>query len=226
MSETNMQHQIDEINRKLDLLLLHVGEQRAHSETVDDLISDLSIIGQDVYDSTVEELENRQVEIEPAELTELGISFLRNIKSFIAIMDTFESVMDLTKDIGPIANEVIIDVSKKLGEFEDKGYFAFFKEAMGILDNIIKGFSPEEVRQLADNIVTILGTFQKITQPEMMNSVNNAVKIYSSIQTDNIPEYSMWKAFKEMRSPEMKKGMGFMITFMKNLSETAINQKQ
>jgi len=27
------------------------------------------------------------------------------------------------------------------------------------------------------------------------------------------------KAMKEMRSPEMKKGIGFMISFLKNLSE-------
>ncbi len=224
MSDINIQLQIDEMNRKLDLLLSHVSEQRAKSETVEDLIADLSIIGKDVYDSTVEELENRQVEIDPAELTELGISFLRNIKSFIAMMNTFESVMDLTKEVGPIANEVIIDISKKLGEFEDKGYFDFFKELMGVIDSIIKGFSPEEVRQLADNVVSILGVVQKVTQPEMMKSIDNAIKIYSSVQTENIPEYNMWQVYKEMKTPEMKKGMGFMITFMKNLSQTTINK--
>lgn len=224
MSDKNIQEQIDEMNRKLDLLLHHVSEQRAKSETVEDLIADLSIIGKDVYDSTVEELDNRQVEIDPAELTELGISFLRNIKSFIAMMNTFESVMDLTKEVGPIANEVIIDISKKLGEFEEKGYFDFFKESMGIIDNIIKGFSPEEVRQLANNIVSILGVVQKVTQPEMMRSIDNAIKIYSSVQTENIPEYNMWQVYKEMKTPEMKRGMGFMITFMKNLSRTTINQ--
>ena len=224
MSEQNIQQQINELNGKMDLLLDYVRDQKLKSETIEDLISDVSIIGKDVYDSTVEELENRQVEIDPAELTNLGISFLRNIKSFVTIMDTFESVMDLTKEVGPIANEVIIDVSKKLGEFEDKGYFDFLRESMKILDNIVMGFSPEDVKALADNIVIIMNTIKQITQPEMMNTVNNAVKIYSSIQVDDIPEYTLWKAFREMNSPEMKKGLGFMITFMKNLSKNTINQ--
>lgn len=224
MSEENLQQQINELNSKMDLILDYVRDQKLKSDTIEDLISDVSIIGKDVYDSTVVELENRQVEIDPADLTNLGISFLRNIKSFVTIMDTFESIMDLTKEVGPIANEVIIDISKKLGEFEDKGYFDFFREALKIVDNIVMGFSPEDVKSLSENIVTIMSTVKQITQPELMNTVNNAVKIYSSIQVDNIPEYSLWKAFKEMNTPEMKKGLGFIITFMKNLSKNSINQ--
>jgi len=80
------------------------------------------------------------------------------------------------------------------------------------------------VNDVADNIVTIMTTVKQITQPDMMNSVNNAVKIYSSIQVNDIPEYSLWKAYREMNTPEMKKGLGFMITFMKNLSKNTINQ--
>jgi len=224
MSEENIQQQINELNSKMDLILDYVRDQKLKSDTIEDLISDVSIIGKDVYDSTVVELENRQVEIDPADLTNLGISFLRNIKSFVTIMDTFESIMDLTKEVGPIANEVIIDISKKLGEFEDKGYFDFFRETLKIVDNIVMGFSPEDVKSLSENIVTIMSTVKQITQPELMNTVNNAVKIYSSIQVDDIPEYSLWKAFREMNTPEMKKGLGFVITFMKNLSKNSINQ--
>ena len=56
--------------------------------------------------------------------------------------------------------------------------------------------------------------------------MNNAVYIYQKLDIDNIPEYSMWKAMKEMRTPEMKKGIGFMITFLKNLSgDSVITEK-
>jgi uncharacterized protein YjgD (DUF1641 family) len=48
--------------------------------------------------------------------------------------------------------------------------------------------------------------------------MNNAVKVYGSVDTETIPQYSIWKVMKEMRTPEMKSAMGFMITFMKNLS--------
>lgn len=216
--DNSIQIQLDDLHRKMDVLLEYVNKQRLNSEVVEDLIADMSIIGKDVYDSTVEELENREVEINPEELTELGISFLRNIKNFNMMIGTFESMVDLSKEVGPIANEMIIDFQKKLGEFEEKGYFEFFGEAANIMDNIVTHFSKEDVKMLAENIVPILETVKGITQPEMMKSITNAIKVYSSLEMENIPEYSVWKLMREMNSPETKRAIGFMMTFMKNLS--------
>ena len=61
----------------------------------------------------------------------------------------------------------------------------------------------------------------------MLQAMNNAVNVFQKLEVDNIPEYSIWKAMKEMRSPEMKKGIGFMISFLKNLSnENVVSIKQ
>ncbi len=38
---------------------------------------------------------------------------------------------DLMHDLGPVANEVIIDMIRKMHEFEQKGYFEFFTEITG-----------------------------------------------------------------------------------------------
>ena len=40
----------------------------------------------------------------------------------------------------------------------------------------------------------------------------------NSIEFEKVPEYSMFKVMIEMRKPEMKKALGFMMTFMKNIS--------
>ncbi len=223
MNEKSLQTQINTLNDKMDLLLEYVTEQRKKTETVDDLISDFSIIGKDVYDTAVEELNNQAIELNPEELTELGIQFLRNIPTFINLMNSLESTMDLLKEAGPIVNEVIIDTTKTLGEFEQKGYFEFLKEVAGIVDNIVSGFTPEDVKSLADNIVSILETVKHITQPDMIKSIDNAVKIYASIEMENVPEYSMIKTIRVLNTKEMRKSLGFIITFLQNLSKTINN---
>lgn len=223
MNEKSLQTQIDALNGKMDLLLEYVTEQRMKTETVDDLISDVSIIGKDFYDTAVEELNNQAIEINPEELTKLGIQFLRNIPTFINLMNTLESTMDLLKEAGPIVNEVIIDTTKTLGEFEQKGYFEFLNESTKILDNIITGFTPEDVKALADNIVTIMETVKHMTQPEMIKSIDNAVMIYSSIEMENVPEYSLLKTIRKMNTMEMKKSLGFIVTFLQNLSKSINN---
>ena len=222
MDENKINGRIDTLDKKLDLVLDYVNQQRLKSEVVEDLISDISIIGKDIYDTSVSELENQSVEINPDQLRLLGLNLVKNIGNFNDVMELFGSVIDLLKEAGPIANDVIIEFTKKLHEFEVKGYFEFFKEVAKVMDNIITNFTKEDIRLLADNIVLIVNTVKNITQPEMLNALNNAVKVYSSFDNQTAPQYSIWKVLREMQTVEMKRAMGFMITFLKNLSTNNI----
>ncbi|MDA3952187.1 MAG: DUF1641 domain-containing protein [Bacteroidales bacterium] len=219
IKENNVQVQINEINQKLDLVLHYVNEQRLKSETIEDLVADVSIISKDAFSSAVEELDTNGIELNFEDIKLLGFKLLRNVNNFSQVMDMFESITDLLKDVGPIVNEVGIDFTHKLNYFEQKGYFEFFKEVANIMDNIISSYPPAEVRALSDNIITILDTVRNITQPDMLHAINNAISIFKNLDTNNIEEYSLWKAFREMNTPEMKRGIGFMITFLKNLSK-------
>jgi uncharacterized protein YjgD (DUF1641 family) len=223
--DKNIQTQIDTLNDKVDLILEHVNQQRLKSQAIDDLIADVSIVGKDMYDSAVSELDNRSIEIDPEDVKMIGLKLLRNVRNINAVLDTFESTADFLKDASPIMNEMIIDMIKKLHEFDQKGYFEFFTEAGNIMDNVVTHFSREDVRLLADNIVPMLETVKSLTQPEMLKSVNNAVKIFSRLEMDSAPEYSIWKLMREMNKPEMKRAIGFMVTFMKSMSKSEeINQ--
>jgi uncharacterized protein YjgD (DUF1641 family) len=218
MAEKDLQKQIDEINVKLDAILDCATAQKLRSERLDDLVADANIIAKDAFRSTVEELEKQGVELNWDDLKFLSLKLMKNVGKFTYVLDTFESLYDLMQDMGPVAREVMIDIIRKMHDFEQKGYFEFFTEMMQVIDNIITQTSDEDVRLLADNIVTILDTVKNMTQPEMLQAMNNAVNVFQKLEVENIPEYTLWKAMREMRSPEMRKGLGFMITFLKNLS--------
>ena len=224
MEDKNINSRIDALESKIDLILEYVNQQRLSATVVEDLTADLGIIGKDFYDTAVEELDKRQVEIDPEEVTDLLISFARNIKHFKVLMNTLEMAFDLVDEIGPMANEAIIDFTKQLAIFEQKGYFEFFKNIFPIIDNVVTGLSPQDLKDLADNIMGIVNTIKDITQPDMLKSINNAVTVYSSIETENIPSYSLLRFIREINSPEMKKAMGFGITFLKNMSKDSAKQ--
>jgi uncharacterized protein YjgD (DUF1641 family) len=227
MAEKDLQKQIDEINLKLDAILECATAQKLRSERMDDLVNDVNIIAKDAFRSTVEELERQGVELNWDDLKFLSFKLMKNLGKFTYVLDSFESVYDLLQDMGPVAREVIIDLIRKMHSLEQRGYFEFFSEMMRAMDNIVTHYSDEDIRLLADNIVAIMDTLKNITQPEMLQAMNNAVNVFQKLEMDDIPEYSVWKAMREMRSPEMKKGMGFMITFLKNLSnENVVSVKQ
>ncbi len=219
MSEEIIQAQIDAINKKLDLILEEVYAQRETRQSLQDLTDDFSIIGKDIFKNTVIQLDKAGVELDTEALTGIGLKLVRNIDNINEFLEMLESINDFMKDAGPIIHQVGLDTIHKLHELEQKGYIDFFRELSKSLDNIVTHFSADDVKALSDNVVFILETVKNLTQPDMLKAFNNALAIYKNLDMENVEEYSLFRAMMEFRKPEMKKGIGFMITFLKKMNE-------
>ena len=217
MIEKDMNQQIVELNQKVDVLLDYVNQQRLSTQAVQDLINDASIIGKDVYDSTVEELDKRQVELKPEELTELGVSFLRNINSFNVMMSGFESVIDLGKDLTPIITESILDFTKLLADFETKGYFEFFKKIAEIGDEMVTQVTLEDLEQVRKNLPEMITIIKKISDEKTLKLANRALDSMDKVDLENPPEMGIWSLMKSLNDPGMKKSLGLVVSISKNI---------
>jgi len=60
---------------------------------------------------------------------------------------------------------------------------------------------------------------------QMASFFDNAVVAYQKTDFDQNKKYSMFKIIREMNSPEVKRTLGFMITFLKNISKESITNK-
>lgn len=57
-------NQLQEINQKLDLVMEYMTEQKQKNEMFEDLLTDVSIIGKDVFQSSVTELDQQGIELD------------------------------------------------------------------------------------------------------------------------------------------------------------------
>ncbi len=219
MDNKNIQDQINDINRKLDIVLEEVMAQRATRLSLEDLTADLTIVGTDVFKSTVSDLDNAGIELDGEALKMLAFKLIRNVGTITEMFEMLESANDFVKDVSPILHQVGLDGIKMANEFEQKGYFEFFGASMKIMDNIVTHFDKDDLQALADNIVTILETIKSLTQPDMLKAINSGIVVYKSIDVENVPEYSLFKAMMALNSKEMRRGLGFMITFLKNIAK-------
>ncbi len=182
MTEQNIQVQIDDINRKLDLILEEVFAQKQSRDSMNDLMDDLSIVGKDVFKNTVVELDKAGVELDSEALASTGIRLIRNVDTINELLATLESVNDFAKDVTPILQQVGLDAVQKMNELDKKGYIDFFKELSSVLENIVSHYSAKDVKELADNVVIILETIRGMTQPDMLSAMNNAVHVFQKSQ--------------------------------------------
>jgi uncharacterized protein YjgD (DUF1641 family) len=233
MEQTNIQKQIDEINRKLDIILGEIELQSRHRREMDDLKEDLTRVGKDVYDTAVLELEEVSDSIDTGDMLHLGKKLLRNVKNITKTFEQLENFKDFINDFSPISRDLFIDFMNKLDQFDRKGYFQFIKELGNVLDNVVTSFSADDVKHLSENIVTILNTVKNLTQPEMLHAVNNALTVYQNLDVNLSERITTFGILKELNKPEVKKGLAFALKFLENLGKQefkketfAVNQIQ
>lgn len=220
MENPELKNQLTELNSKLDIILGEIELQKKHRREIEDLKDDLMRVGKDVYDTAVVELEELHDSFQPRDLIYLSKRLLRNVNTIDNSIQKLESLKDFLQDATPLARDYFFDFMNKLDEFDRKGYFQFFKETTKILDHIVTSFTPEDVKHLSENIVTILQTVKNFTQPDMLQTINSALNVYKKLDIEVKDEISMFKLLKEMNTPEMRRGIAFMIRFLKSLSET------
>lgn len=224
-TDTNLEDKLNAVNGKLDTILEELNFQRNRRDQVEDLVKDVSLIGKDLFETTVNRLDKAGVEINGYDLEKLVLKIARNVKTFNILLDTFESGNDLFKDLSPVIRQMGLDLINKLHNLEEKGYFIFFRELLSIIDKIITHFTIDDLKSLADNIVTILETIKNLTQPDMLKAVNDAIAIYKNLETENVKEISMLKALRMMNSKDGKKAMGFIMTFLINVAKNSEQNK-
>ncbi|PLX33015.1 MAG: hypothetical protein C0600_01155 [Ignavibacteria bacterium] len=220
MDEQNMQQQIDALNGKLDIILEEIEHQRRHRREMEDLKDDLMRVGHDLYKTAVEELEEIHDEVSTGDIAHLAKKLLRNVNHITATFEQLENVRDFVEDFAPVSRQLSLDMMARLHEMDRKGYFEFLREMSSMADNVVTSFTAEDVRNLGDNVVTILNTVKNLTQPDMLQAINNALNVYKKLDITVEGDVSMMKLVREMNSSEVRRGMAFMVQFLKNLANT------
>lgn len=126
---------------------------------------------------------------------------------------------ELFEEMTPILKAVMGSATERLHGMEQKGYFAFGREAVGVAERIMDGFSPEDVRQLGGAIVSILETVRELTQPEVLKVAAEASTVLQNAdKAEPIGIVGMVRATGEH---DVQKGMSVMVEVMRNVGRAA-----
>jgi uncharacterized protein YjgD (DUF1641 family) len=190
MADTDYQKQINEINQKLDLLLEYVNTERQKRQVLDDLMNDVSRVGTEIFKTSVKELDERGIEIDPEEAKNLIFTLLSNIKTFNMLLSTLQNVTDFVKDATPIAREMVIDLTRELNRLHENG--------------------------VIDSIKTI---GKNLSDPRMLQSLANITQVINNTHMDEkTDDKSLFKLYKELKSPEVRKGLSYTLRVVKAIT--------
>jgi uncharacterized protein YjgD (DUF1641 family) len=218
--ETNtLEKELKDIHQKLDFISEQMRDYQQHQREISELKNDLSLIAKDIFDAAVDELEDVAPYFDSGDLIHLMKKLLRNTKNFSRLLTQLESAEDLFSDLQPLGKQMFDQLLNTLNEMDRKGYFEFFRESIKIVDTVVTSFTVEDVQLLRENIASILLTLKNMTQPEMLSTIDNALGFFRKMDITVEKDVSYFQIMKELKNPEVKQGIIFMLEFIKNMAK-------
>lgn len=126
---------------------------------------------------------------------------------------------ELFADLTPILKDVMAKATDQFAELEKDGAIAFAKELMVVTRKVVQGYSPEDVRQLGDAVVTILDTVRALTQPEVLAIANEASVVLQ--QADQAEPIGLLGMVRASRDDDVQKGMAVMMGVLRHVGRGA-----
>ncbi len=133
-------------------------------------------------------------------------------RSLTTLERRVEGIVELREDMMPVANEVLHLASAKLSVMEKEGTIDFVREGLQVLKNVSTSFTPDDVRLLGQNVVSILLTVRNLTQPEVLEVADRAA--HALVEPGPSKRSGL---LKSLRDPEVKRGMALLLGVLREL---------
>ncbi len=214
----------EELNQKVDALTDQVAflaeearlEKRRRQEW-DELKNDLTPVVSEMYNLSVQQLEEVESYVQLEDMVRLIKRLMRNTRNLEQMLDQIESLTDLSREVAPLSRDVFITAMTQLDEMERKGYFAFIQGGLEIMDKVVTNFSEEDIRNLGENIVLILETVKEMTQPEIMQMMRTTATV---MRDEDVPEkVSMFALVRQLNDPGVRRGLAKTLEVLKTFSD-------
>lgn len=126
---------------------------------------------------------------------------------------------ELFEEMPPIAKALMATATDKLDGLEQKGYFEFGKELVGVGQRIVESYGPADVRQLGEAIVGILDTVRSLTQPDILAIAADVTDAMH--HTDDVKPLGMFGMVKATKDDDVQKGMAIMMEVLRRVGRGA-----
>lgn len=201
MPVEHIQRQIDTLNTKMDRILEALDDQRVRRMAIEDLEADLMRVGNDAYKVAMTGLEEYAETVNGKEVQQLVWNLARNLQSINKVVLQMESGMAFLDDVSPIVRQMAIDMTERLDEWDRKGYFSNLQAGYIEMGRILSSIDKEDIHVSGELMAGVI---------EHLKSMD-----WSRL---NRGEVSYGMLFKELRSPEVKKGLALLLWLIRAIA--------
>jgi uncharacterized protein YjgD (DUF1641 family) len=207
------------ILERLDRIESRMAPLSETAMSMTELKNDLMAMAQPVSRSLIKDLESVESAFQLEDLGVLSKRMLRSIKHIIYALDQLENIIDFVTTIEPVLRLMVPQLIEYLNGLEERGVFRIIKATYDIRAKIATEYTAEDIDQIGDGLVALLGLAKKSSDPQFIKLLENLAEVGTSLDLSKSKDVGPFGFFSACSGAESKRGLGVLLELTKAMGD-------
>jgi len=204
-----------QILERLDRIEAQLAPVSQTASGLNELRDDLIPLSGQAFRLLIRELEDVESGFQLEDLLALMKRFLRSVKHLQFGLEQLENVVDFVLTIEPLLKSSVPQLINYLDDLEQKGILRIIQSTLDVRAKVAASYSPEDVDQIGDGLVALLGLAQKLSDPQATAFLQKMAELPSKVDLDKAKPVGPFGMLGALSSKEARKGLGVLMELTK-----------
>ena len=205
----------EQILERLDRIEAQLAPMSASAQGLNELKEDLIPLSGQAFRLLIRELEDVESGFQLEDLLALMKRSLRSVKHLQFGLEQLENIVDFVLTIEPLLKSSVPQLINYLDDLEQKGVLRIIQSTLDVRAKVAASYSPEDVDQIGDGLVALLGLAQKLSDPQATAFLQKMAELPSKVDLDKAKPVGPFGMLGALSSKEARKGLGVLMELTK-----------
>jgi uncharacterized protein YjgD (DUF1641 family) len=200
----------------------HLGQEIAtltdSARALRELRDDLSPRVNETVKILIEQLAEIEADVQFEDLVFLFKNMIRNVRNLTWSVDQLKNLIDFLRTVEPLLKSAVPQAIAYLDKLEQQGVFRVIASMLGVLEKIADTYTVEDIEQIENGLVPLVGVAKKLTTPEALNLLDKAAEVPSRVDLSQARAVGPFSMLFALGNSEVKQGMGVVLELTKALA--------
>jgi len=181
--------------------------------------TDVTPLANQAVQLMIKELSDVESSFQLEDLLEMTKRFLRSVRSITFSLSQLENVIDFVTTLEPLLKSSVPQLVNYLDDLEQKGVFRILNATLGVRAKIAAAYTPEDIEQIGDGLVAMLGLAKKLTVPQVLSLLEKLAEMPAKLELEKSKDVGPFGLLWASSNKEVKEGLGVLMELTKGMAK-------
>jgi uncharacterized protein YjgD (DUF1641 family) len=212
-------NQETELIQRMERLEAQMAPVAESAKAISELRDEMAPRINEAVAALIAELADVEADFQLEDLMYLAKNAMRNVRNLNFTLDQLKNLIDFMVIAEPVMKTTVPQIILYLDELEQKGVFRILNMGLEVLKRIGSDYSSEQLQQIGDGLVRLVGVMHKLVAPEALDMLEKAAALPASADVAGAKPVGLFGLMGALSDPKMKAGVGVALELTKGLAE-------